>query len=180
MIALRFCRKRSVNKFKFHCCKEQKIIKCLLFQLLDDPVLTEVNNYLVQVFLIFPQYCLGRGLIDMALNQAYADAYASFGKLESFKFAPMNNFFKICGPFSPFNLLIILTIKIWFNCIVYLSFKTNCVSSFFAVFNFGNHVESVCKIIWRIFSSQRFLNFLNNFSFSYITETKCEPNVYTI
>uniref|UniRef100_H2YX22 ABC transporter domain-containing protein n=1 Tax=Ciona savignyi TaxID=51511 RepID=H2YX22_CIOSA len=51
--------------------------------LLDDPNLTEVNNALKIIFLAFPQYCLGRALIDMAINQAYADAYASFGKLNN-------------------------------------------------------------------------------------------------
>ena len=50
------------------------------FQALDEPNLTLANSYLTKIFLIFPQYCLGRGLIDMAVNQAYADAYASFGK----------------------------------------------------------------------------------------------------
>ena len=49
-------------------------------QLLDDPELKETNEkYLKKLFLVFPQYCLGRGLIDMAVNQATADAYAEFG-----------------------------------------------------------------------------------------------------
>uniref|UniRef100_H2YX26 ABC transporter domain-containing protein n=1 Tax=Ciona savignyi TaxID=51511 RepID=H2YX26_CIOSA len=56
-------------------------IATFILELLDDPNLTEVNNALKIIFLAFPQYCLGRALIDMAINQAYADAYASFGKL---------------------------------------------------------------------------------------------------
>lgn len=32
------------------------------------------------VFLIFPHFCLGRGLIDMVKNQAMADALERFGK----------------------------------------------------------------------------------------------------
>lgn len=28
---------------------------------------------------MLPQYCLGRGLFDMAKNQLYADVYAEFG-----------------------------------------------------------------------------------------------------
>uniref|UniRef100_G3P0K8 P-type phospholipid transporter n=1 Tax=Gasterosteus aculeatus aculeatus TaxID=481459 RepID=G3P0K8_GASAC len=35
--------------------------------------LNEVNKILKKVFLIFPHFCLGRGLIDMAKNQAMAD-----------------------------------------------------------------------------------------------------------
>uniref|UniRef100_A0A3P8R2X9 P-type phospholipid transporter n=1 Tax=Astatotilapia calliptera TaxID=8154 RepID=A0A3P8R2X9_ASTCA len=34
----------------------------------------EVNRILKKVFLIFPHFCLGRGLIDMAKNQAMVDA----------------------------------------------------------------------------------------------------------
>uniref|UniRef100_H2YX25 ABC transporter domain-containing protein n=1 Tax=Ciona savignyi TaxID=51511 RepID=H2YX25_CIOSA len=59
-------------------------IATFILELLDDPNLTEVNNALKIIFLAFPQYCLGRALIDMAINQAYADAYASFG-INSFK-----------------------------------------------------------------------------------------------
>uniref|UniRef100_A0A3B4GMZ5 P-type phospholipid transporter n=1 Tax=Pundamilia nyererei TaxID=303518 RepID=A0A3B4GMZ5_9CICH len=36
--------------------------------------LNEVNRILKKVFLIFPHFCLGRGLIDMAKNQAMVDA----------------------------------------------------------------------------------------------------------
>ena len=51
----------------------------MYLQALDEPKLNVANEYLTKIFLIFPQYCLGRGLIDMAVNQAYADAYAAFG-----------------------------------------------------------------------------------------------------
>lgn len=54
-------------------------IATTILELLNEPNLDLVNSYLKKVFLIFPQYCLGRGLIDMAINQAYADAYAQFG-----------------------------------------------------------------------------------------------------
>nr|CAB3219608.1 ATP-binding cassette sub-family A member 1-like [Phallusia mammillata] len=54
-------------------------IATFILEYLDDPTLTEVNYYLQRIFLIFPQYCLGRALIDMGINQAYADAYATFG-----------------------------------------------------------------------------------------------------
>uniref|UniRef100_A0A4W5NMZ9 P-type phospholipid transporter n=1 Tax=Hucho hucho TaxID=62062 RepID=A0A4W5NMZ9_9TELE len=39
-----------------------------------------INDILKNVFLIFPHFCLGRGLIDMAKNQAMADALERFGE----------------------------------------------------------------------------------------------------
>uniref|UniRef100_A0A669E0V5 ATP binding cassette subfamily A member 7 n=1 Tax=Oreochromis niloticus TaxID=8128 RepID=A0A669E0V5_ORENI len=41
--------------------------------------LNEVNRILKKVFLIFPHFCLGRGLIDMAKNQAMVDAFKRLG-----------------------------------------------------------------------------------------------------
>lgn len=37
------------------------------------------NQVLKMMLLVFPHYCLGRGLIDMAMNQAVTDIYARFG-----------------------------------------------------------------------------------------------------
>lgn len=45
--------------------------------------LFKLNQLLKTVLLIFPHYCLGRGLIDMAMNQAMTDIYAYFGKYET-------------------------------------------------------------------------------------------------
>uniref|UniRef100_H3CTK4 ATP-binding cassette, sub-family A (ABC1), member 4a n=1 Tax=Tetraodon nigroviridis TaxID=99883 RepID=H3CTK4_TETNG len=42
--------------------------------------LYKLNQLLKTVLLIFPHYCLGRGLIDMAMNQAVTDVYAHFGE----------------------------------------------------------------------------------------------------
>lgn len=42
--------------------------------------LQEVSRVLKQVFLIFPHFCLGRGLIDMVRNQAMADAFERLGE----------------------------------------------------------------------------------------------------
>uniref|UniRef100_A0A8C3B649 P-type phospholipid transporter n=1 Tax=Cyclopterus lumpus TaxID=8103 RepID=A0A8C3B649_CYCLU len=39
-----------------------------------------INDILKNVFLIFPHFCLGRGLIDMVKNQAMADALERFGE----------------------------------------------------------------------------------------------------
>uniref|UniRef100_A0A3B5AYS3 P-type phospholipid transporter n=1 Tax=Stegastes partitus TaxID=144197 RepID=A0A3B5AYS3_9TELE len=41
---------------------------------------TSFNQALKTLLLIFPHYCLGRGLIDMAMNQAMTDIYARFGE----------------------------------------------------------------------------------------------------
>ncbi|CAM9800357.1 unnamed protein product [Lampetra fluviatilis] len=45
-----------------------------------DENLTRINDILKSVLLIFPHFCLGRGLIDMATNQALADASERFGE----------------------------------------------------------------------------------------------------
>ncbi|XP_036935188.1 retinal-specific phospholipid-transporting ATPase ABCA4a isoform X3 [Acanthopagrus latus] len=42
--------------------------------------LYKLNQLLKTVLLIFPHYCLGRGLIDMAMNQAVTDIFARFGE----------------------------------------------------------------------------------------------------
>lgn len=38
------------------------------------------NDIVKQVLLIFPHFCLGRGLIDMAKNQAMATLFLGFGE----------------------------------------------------------------------------------------------------
>ncbi|XP_056155293.1 retinal-specific phospholipid-transporting ATPase ABCA4-like [Lampris incognitus] len=42
--------------------------------------LYKCNQLLKTLLLIFPHYCLGRGLIDMAMNQAITEVYARFGE----------------------------------------------------------------------------------------------------
>ncbi|XP_076084448.1 phospholipid-transporting ATPase ABCA1-like isoform X2 [Mytilus galloprovincialis] len=39
----------------------------------DDENIRAVNTLLKKLFLLFPQYCLGRGLIDLSRNQLHAD-----------------------------------------------------------------------------------------------------------
>lgn len=50
------------------------------------------NAMLRKLLIIFPHFCLGRGLIDLALSQAVTDVYARFGEWQS---KPMK-----CGPGS--------------------------------------------------------------------------------
>ncbi|XP_066453464.1 retinal-specific phospholipid-transporting ATPase ABCA4 [Eleutherodactylus coqui] len=42
--------------------------------------LLKFNEKLKDILLIFPHFCLGRGLIDLAMNQAVTDVYARFGE----------------------------------------------------------------------------------------------------
>ncbi|XP_013360552.1 PREDICTED: ATP-binding cassette sub-family A member 7 isoform X2 [Chinchilla lanigera] len=50
-----------------------------VLELLSDQNLQDVSRILKRVFLIFPHFCLGRGLIDMVRNQAMADAFERLG-----------------------------------------------------------------------------------------------------
>ncbi|XP_023589109.1 phospholipid-transporting ATPase ABCA7 [Trichechus manatus latirostris] len=50
-----------------------------VLELFSDKKLQEVSQILKRVFLIFPHFCLGRGLIDMVRNQAVADAFERLG-----------------------------------------------------------------------------------------------------
>uniref|UniRef100_A0A8C1QKJ6 Zgc:172302 n=1 Tax=Cyprinus carpio TaxID=7962 RepID=A0A8C1QKJ6_CYPCA len=53
-------------------------VATFVLELFVDEV-RDVNRILKKVFLIFPHFCLGRGLIDMAKNQAMADAFQRLG-----------------------------------------------------------------------------------------------------
>ncbi|KAM9761903.1 phospholipid-transporting ATPase ABCA1 isoform 1-T1 [Menidia menidia] len=54
-------------------------IATFVLELFVDEHLNYVNRILKKVFLIFPHFCLGRGLIDMAKNQAISDAFQRLG-----------------------------------------------------------------------------------------------------
>ncbi|XP_055968962.1 phospholipid-transporting ATPase ABCA7 [Sorex fumeus] len=51
-----------------------------VLELLSEENLQNVNRILKRVFLIFPHFCLGRGLIDMVRNQAMADVFEYLGE----------------------------------------------------------------------------------------------------
>ncbi|XP_063062860.1 retinal-specific phospholipid-transporting ATPase ABCA4-like [Engraulis encrasicolus] len=59
-----------------------------ILDLFDSTGLYKCNQALKRVLLIFPHYCLGRGLIDMAMNQAVTEVYARFG--EDFQLDPFH------------------------------------------------------------------------------------------
>ncbi|EDV22374.1 uncharacterized protein TRIADDRAFT_10137, partial [Trichoplax adhaerens] len=46
----------------------------------NDADLKTINNIIKQVFLIFPNYCMGRGIMDLAKNQLMADVFSRFGE----------------------------------------------------------------------------------------------------
>ncbi|KAG8511044.1 Retinal-specific phospholipid-transporting ATPase ABCA4, partial [Galemys pyrenaicus] len=49
----------------------------------NDQTLLRFNTVLRKLLIIFPHFCLGRGLIDLALSQAVTDVYARFGEEHS-------------------------------------------------------------------------------------------------
>uniref|UniRef100_A0A8C6VPK5 P-type phospholipid transporter n=1 Tax=Naja naja TaxID=35670 RepID=A0A8C6VPK5_NAJNA len=51
-----------------------------VLELFTSSKFNNINDILKSVFLIFPHFCLGRGLIDMVKNQAMADALERFGE----------------------------------------------------------------------------------------------------
>ncbi|KAM4548979.1 phospholipid-transporting ATPase ABCA1 isoform 1-T1 [Odontesthes bonariensis] len=58
-------------------------IATFVLELFVDEHLNYVNRILKKVFLIFPHFCLGRGLIDMAKNQAISDAFQRLGSRQT-------------------------------------------------------------------------------------------------
>ncbi|XP_020657095.3 phospholipid-transporting ATPase ABCA1 [Pogona vitticeps] len=55
-------------------------VATFVLELFANSKLNDINDTLKSVFLIFPHFCLGRGLIDMVKNQAMADALERFGE----------------------------------------------------------------------------------------------------
>uniref|UniRef100_A0A3Q2Q6M2 ATP-binding cassette sub-family A member 1-like n=1 Tax=Fundulus heteroclitus TaxID=8078 RepID=A0A3Q2Q6M2_FUNHE len=55
-------------------------VATFIMELFDDDNISRINDIVKQVLLIFPHFCLGRGLIDMAKNQAMATLFIGFGK----------------------------------------------------------------------------------------------------
>uniref|UniRef100_A0A3B3RQH8 ATP-binding cassette sub-family A member 1-like n=1 Tax=Paramormyrops kingsleyae TaxID=1676925 RepID=A0A3B3RQH8_9TELE len=55
-------------------------VATFVMEMFDDENISRINDIVKQVLLIFPHFCLGRGLIDMAKNQAMATLFISFGE----------------------------------------------------------------------------------------------------
>ncbi|XP_068612159.1 LOW QUALITY PROTEIN: phospholipid-transporting ATPase ABCA1-like [Brachionichthys hirsutus] len=55
-------------------------VATFVMELLDDDEVSRINDIVKQALLIFPHFCLGRGLIDMAKNQAIATLFSGFGE----------------------------------------------------------------------------------------------------
>uniref|UniRef100_H3CLI7 ATP binding cassette subfamily A member 1 n=1 Tax=Tetraodon nigroviridis TaxID=99883 RepID=H3CLI7_TETNG len=55
-------------------------ISTFVMELFGNNEIGGINDILKNVLLVFPHFCLGRGLIDMVKNQAMADALERFGE----------------------------------------------------------------------------------------------------
>ncbi|KAK9972436.1 hypothetical protein ABG768_025743, partial [Culter alburnus] len=55
-------------------------VATFVMELFDDPNITKINDIVKQALLVFPHFCLGRGLMDMAKNQAMATLYKNLGE----------------------------------------------------------------------------------------------------
>eukprot|EP00794_Sanderia_malayensis_P008047 gene8047-8909_t len=81
----------------------------------DDQAMQNINKYLKQVLLIFPNFCLGRGFMDLARNQFTANVFAVFG--ESKLQDPLS--WDVTGKniFAMFGLLLFMLIheNLWFQ-----------------------------------------------------------------
>ncbi|KAM6909437.1 phospholipid-transporting ATPase ABCA1 [Xenentodon cancila] len=55
-------------------------VATFVMELFDNNNVSRINDIVKQVLLVFPHFCLGRGLIDMAKNQAMATLFSSFGE----------------------------------------------------------------------------------------------------
>ncbi|XP_057192343.1 phospholipid-transporting ATPase ABCA1 isoform X2 [Triplophysa rosa] len=55
-------------------------VATFVMELFDDPNITRINDIVKQALLVFPHFCLGRGLMDMAKNQAIGTLYKNLGE----------------------------------------------------------------------------------------------------
>uniref|UniRef100_UPI0037E7D1F5 phospholipid-transporting ATPase ABCA1 n=1 Tax=Semicossyphus pulcher TaxID=241346 RepID=UPI0037E7D1F5 len=55
-------------------------VATFVMELFDDDNVSRINDVVKQVLLIFPHFCLGRGLMDMAKNQAMGTLFSSLGE----------------------------------------------------------------------------------------------------
>ncbi|XP_057710932.1 phospholipid-transporting ATPase ABCA1-like isoform X1 [Corythoichthys intestinalis] len=55
-------------------------VATFVMELFNDDSVSYINDIVKQVLLVFPHFCLGRGLIDMAKNQATANLFSNFGE----------------------------------------------------------------------------------------------------
>ncbi|MED6244624.1 Retinal-specific ATP-binding cassette transporter, partial [Ataeniobius toweri] len=103
-------------------CSDSGIMGSLLLppfpQLLES--LLTFNEWLKKWLLVFPHFCLGRGLIDMAMNQAVTDVYARFGEeytKDPFRwdFVGKNIFFMLVEGFVYFTLNVLIQYRFFLD-----------------------------------------------------------------
>uniref|UniRef100_A0A096MH45 P-type phospholipid transporter n=1 Tax=Poecilia formosa TaxID=48698 RepID=A0A096MH45_POEFO len=86
----------------------------------NNRALLTFNEWLKKLLLVFPHFCLGRGLIDMAMNQAVTDVYARFGeeyKMDPFRwdFVGKNIFFMLVEGFVYFGLNLLIQYRFFLD-----------------------------------------------------------------
>ncbi|XP_055796674.1 phospholipid-transporting ATPase ABCA1 isoform X1 [Salvelinus fontinalis] len=96
-------------------------IATFVLELFVDQHLNDINKILKKVFLIFPHFCLGRGLIDMAKNQAMSDAFQRLGAKQTldpleWDFVGKNLFAMAVEGVVFFLFTILLQYKFFVNC----------------------------------------------------------------
>lgn len=71
---------QSVKQYAFEesCFQSNIAFLCLICLYIQN--ITKINDIVKQALLVFPHFCLGRGLMDMAKNQAMATLYKNLGK----------------------------------------------------------------------------------------------------
>lgn len=71
---------QSVKQYAFEesCFQSNIAFLCLICLYIQN--ITKINDIVKQALLVFPHFCLGRGLMDMAKNQAMANLYKNLGK----------------------------------------------------------------------------------------------------
>ncbi|XP_047128528.1 ATP-binding cassette sub-family A member 2 isoform X1 [Hydra vulgaris] len=59
-------------------------IATFIFDIIDTEITLIINQYFKNILLIFPNYCLGRGIMDLGINENTAELEKSFG-INSFR-----------------------------------------------------------------------------------------------
>ncbi|XP_065674630.1 ATP-binding cassette sub-family A member 2 isoform X2 [Hydra vulgaris] len=59
-------------------------VSTFIFDVVEEKAASTINEYFKKIFLVFPNYCLGRGIMDLGINQNKAEIEKSFG-LNSFR-----------------------------------------------------------------------------------------------
>ena len=90
------------------------------FLAMDDPDIADVNDILKLVFFIFPQYCLGRGLINMATSYRQAQGSAYFLGKDDFLDSHNPFDWDVCGQFF---FALVVHLAGWFIIVMFIEYR---------------------------------------------------------